>query len=457
MKATWKVLLALTLIAAGATGLMLNKGTRGHVVNVWHKVAQVASHGEEPPPDKSWQSDVESKSKVPWDRTLTLTADQIKAIGLETARVERQAAPTVLQLFGTTDYDPATVTIVRTQFDSRVDRVLVDLGTPVTIGTELIELFSTDLAAAKSEFEMASSQWNRDKRVLEYKTPLAESNTLPKKELIEIQNDEAQSRLKMKLAKDKLLVYGLTEQEIEKAKTEDGVQKAKMILRSTADGVVVKRSVVRGNWYDSKDELMVIAPLDHLWVRGSVSELDAEKVEVGQNLRVVFPFSVSDREITSQVKYIDKAIDPDTRSAKFRTTIPNPGGRLKAGAFVKVLVEIPPKEGRTVIPRSAMVSVDRSDYVFVQKPGTTNQYERRPIFVAKESNDIVIVAEPTEGHGELTPGEIVVTTGSLILEQKFEDRVMEEGGLLAARPGEDTLQPGRGSKLVIVTEPSKGR
>ena len=114
---------------------------------------------------------------------------------------------------------------------------------------------------------------------------------MPRKELIEIENDEAKSRLQMKLAKDKLLVYGLTEQEIEDAQNEDGVQKARMTLRSRADGIVIKRTVVQGNYYDSKDELMQIAPLDHLWVRGSVSELDADKVEVGQKLRVIFPYS----------------------------------------------------------------------------------------------------------------------------------------------------------------------
>ena len=50
----------------------------------------------------------------------------------------------------------------------------------------------------------------------------------------------------MKLAKDKLLVYGLTEKEIEDAQNEDGVQKARMILRSRADGIVIKRGVVPG-------------------------------------------------------------------------------------------------------------------------------------------------------------------------------------------------------------------
>ncbi len=182
-----------------------------------------------------------------------------------------------------------------------------------------------------------------------------------------------------------------------------------MILRARADGVVVKRDVVPGNYYDSKDTLLTIAPLDHLWVRGGVSELDADKVEVGQKLTVIFPFS--HREIESKIDYIDKAIDPDTRSAKFRATIPNPGGKVKAGAFVKVQVHVPPEPGRTVIPRSAMVSVDRTDYVFIRKPGKVATFERRPIIAATESNDIVVVAEPAEGHRELAPGEQVVTLG----------------------------------------------
>ena len=232
--------------------------------------------------------------------------------------------------------------------------------------------------------------------MLDYKTPLAEANNIPRKELIEVENDEAQSRLKMKLAKDKLLVYGLTEKEIENARNEDGVQKAKMILRSRAAGVVVLRSVVPGNYYTSADLLMTIAPLDHLWVRGSVSELDADQVEVGQKLKIIFPFS--DRTIDATVDYIDKAIDSDSRSAKFRTTIPNPEGRLKAGMFVRMLLEIPPKPGQTVIPRIAMVSVDRYDYVFVKKPGKANQFERRQIVVVKENNDVVIVAEPSVGQ-----------------------------------------------------------
>ena len=455
MKSHWKMLVAVILIAASATGLALNSRTRGQVVGVLKQLSQLGSPGEESFSDKSWIAQSAAKSKVPWDRVLTLDDRQIDAIGLKMVPVKQQTEPTVLKLFGTTDYDPAKVTVVRTQFDSRVDRVLVEQGTPVNEKTPLLELFSTDLAEAKSNYEAAISQWARDKKVLDYKTPLAEGNNIARKELIEAENDEAQSRLKMKLAKDKLLVYGLTEKEIDNAKSEDGVQKAKMILRSRAAGVVVERMVVTGNYYSSADLLMKIAPLDHLWVRGNVSELDADQVELGQNMRILFPSS--NLTLEAKVGYIDKAIDPDSRSAKFRTTINNPDGRLKAGMFVRMSLDIPPATGNTIIPRIAMVSVDRYDYVFVKKPGKANRFERRLVAVVKENNDVVIVTKPSLGHPGLTPGEEVVTTGSLILEQMYEDRVMTEGGLLASGPEAGSVNSLDQPTPVAVTVPSHRR
>jgi cobalt-zinc-cadmium efflux system membrane fusion protein len=139
------------------------------------------------------------------------------------------------------------------------------------------------------------------------------------------------------------------------------------------------------------------------------------------------------------VEYIDKAIDMDSRSAKFRTSISNPEGRLKAAMFVRVLLEIPPKPGQTVIPRGAMVSVDRVDYVFVKQPGKDQKFERRPIIVAKENNDFVVVSPSSPGNPELKPGDEVVATGSLILEQMFEDRVMVEGEFLSTQPELDEM------------------
>jgi cobalt-zinc-cadmium efflux system membrane fusion protein len=443
----WKLPLVLAALAGVGTWLTVDQKSWHRAIEIWNQVSGSALHAGEIRPSKDWTTSPGADTSNSSLNLLTLTSDQIEAIGLKTVPVREQTEPIILRLAGVTDYDPATLSVVRSQLDCRVDKVLVDQGSVVKKGDPLLEVFSNDLADGKSNYETTRSQWIRDKRVFDYKSPLAKSGSLPAKELIEIENDLAKSELQMKLAKDKLLVYGLTEKEIDNAKNEDGVQKAMMILRSRADGIVIKRSVVQGTYYDSKDELMQIAPLDHLWVRGSVSELDADKVEVGQKIRIVFPYT--DKTIDDQVEYIDKAIDPETRAAKFRASIPNPGKKFKAGMFVRVLLEIPPKPGRTIIPRSSMVSVDRLGFVFL-KLLNTNRFERRHVFVSKESSDWVIVAEPSPEHLGLKPGELVVTNGSLILEQMYEDRLTTEGETSKERPMDDEAF-GKPDKPVSIT------
>jgi cobalt-zinc-cadmium efflux system membrane fusion protein len=423
MKIGWKIPAAVAAIAAAGTYSTLRGWTRTDVSDTWRRLASSAMQAAEGPPGKPWLRERKSASPTTWDgRTVELTPTQAKAIGLVTLPVAPQVEPIILKLAGATDYDPATLTIVRSPFDSRVDKVLVDQGSLVKQGDPLVELFSAELAQTKSDYDVARTQWDHDKKVLDLRAPLIEKETLPRKELIEIQNNEIQSRTRMKLAKDKLLVYGLTDKEIEESLTEVGLKKATLTLRSRADGTVIRRSVVKGNYYDQKDELMTIAPLDHLWVRGNVSEIDADAVEVGQNLRVIFPYS--HRTVDAKVVYIDKAIDPVTRAAKFRASIPNPEGRLKSGSFVRVLLEVPPVAGRTVIPRIAMVAVDQLDFVFVKKPGPAFVFERRKILTTREGNDQVVVSEPSKDHPGLKPGELVATSGSLILEQMFEDKMM---------------------------------
>ena len=184
----------------------------------------------------------------------------------------------VLEVSAVTDFDPATLTTVRSQFDCRVDKVYVDLGSAVKRGDPLLELFSTDLAVAKNEFETARRQHDRDLKTLKFKAPLVKAANLPHKELMEAENEESKSRFAMQVAKDKLLIFGLSDVEIGKIADEDGLQKARMTLRSRAHGIMIRRLVVLGNLYSAKDELMQIAPLDHLWVRGRVSEKVAGKI-----------------------------------------------------------------------------------------------------------------------------------------------------------------------------------
>jgi cobalt-zinc-cadmium efflux system membrane fusion protein len=174
---------------------------------------------------------------------------------------------------------------------------------------------------------------------------------------------------------------------------------------------------------------MVLAPLDHLWVLLNVYEIDQDKVRKGQTMEIRFPF-LEQEKIKGTVEYVANEVSKDTRAIKIRASIKNPGARLKADMVLKAMLDIPPIPGQTVIPRLAMVSTNGQEYAFIRKPkgpdakpSDPDRFERRRIVVAQENVDEVVVSRG------LKAGEEVVSNGSLIIAQLFEDQHMVETGV----------------------------
>jgi ketosteroid isomerase-like protein len=153
---------------------------------------------------------------------------------------------------------PGQISHIRTPFKCVVQGVQVNAGQIVKRGDPLISVFSEDLTAAKSEYATMRLVWAHDKKILDYKAPLAENNTLPKKEWIDIESQEAQSRLKLKLAKDKLVLYGLTDREIEDIGKEEPARSYQRTFRSPVDGTVIRVVAHLGFLYNANDVLIEI-------------------------------------------------------------------------------------------------------------------------------------------------------------------------------------------------------
>ena len=342
-------------------------------------------------------------------------------MGLRTVKVEPQTSPLVLELLGTTAHDPDSLVKVRPRFDSLVSKVHATLGQTVRKGAPLIDLYSAQLAEAKSVYEEKFAQWDHDRRQLERHKELVQQKVIANKQYLDTVNEEQKSHVEYKLARDKLLVYGLEDADIKKIPREDGSQKARMTLNASNDGVVIARDVVPGNLYDVSSTLMVIAPLDRLWVWGNVYENDIDKVKVGQVLEVQFPYL--DEKIMGKVEYISNQVDPGTHAIRVRATIPNPQGRLKSDMLVRTMLEIPPEPGWIGIPRVAMVTADGDNYVFVRKGTVADVYERRSVQIVQEKDDRVVL------RGGLEPDAVVVTNASLLLSQLYEDLSITNGGV----------------------------
>jgi membrane fusion protein, heavy metal efflux system len=347
------------------------------------------------------------------DGVITLGERAVTGMGLELAKVDPQTEPIRLELLGTTEYDSDNQTRIRPLFRGRVDRVYAKVGQLVTKGEPLIEFYSTDLAEAKNACEIERIQWVYSANLLKVRENLSKTNAVSRQSYLEAQNDEMKNLREYEVARDKLLVYGLTEDEVAKVKDEVGSQKARMTFRSPASGIVIFRDVVPGNIYDDSDTLLVIEPLDHLWVWGNVFESDLDLIKLGQSWEIQFPFQ-SER-LHGKVEYISNNVDPGTHAVRVRTSIANSDGRIKSDMLVRGSLEIPPYPNRTVIPRSALVVNAGTFYVYLKLPGPTPRYRRVRVAVAQEKDDHVVI------ESGLKSGDEVVAVGALILDQMFDN------------------------------------
>jgi cobalt-zinc-cadmium efflux system membrane fusion protein len=448
----WKVLVALSLLAAAGAGLYSSGGAKEVLksLNLPENLRNLPEKLANLPARKALATESAPSDPTPgfhstpvgsWDSLVRVTLAEERAIGFAFAKVKKQVEPIRLELTGRTAYDTDTITRVRPRFDTRVEKVIVSRGQKVKKGDPLVELYSTDLATAKSDYQTKWVQWQHDLKLLNLREVLVKTGAISQQVWVDTQNDEQKSNLDRILARDKLVIfYEVPQEQVDRLL--DGLgqtagrqnfgnvtDKARMTLLAKTNGYVITREVVPGNYYESTDVLMEIAPLDHLWVWVNVYELDQDKVKQDQTIIIQFPFL--SEKITGHVNYVASEVSKDTRAVKIRATIPNPNARLKSDMLVKAMLEIQPVSGQTIIPRLAMISISGGEYVFVRMPRPTgsssereaDRFQRVKIGIAQENTDHVVVA-----HG-LVEGQEVVTNGSLILAQLYEDQRMTTTGL----------------------------
>ena len=424
----WKMPLFAIAVVGTTAFVAFNPNAKSYARSLWVKLNSDVPGADAKPA-------VPRAPVNPYTETLVLTPANIAAIGIDVVPVEPQTKPMLLRISGRTDYDPNTQNKIRPKFKSRIEKVYVEYGETVKQGDKLVDLFSADLAEAKGVYETKMAQWEHDRVELDRILELRKSKAASDKEVKTVENDEKKSNTEAKIAKDKLMVFGLSEAEIASVPKEEGVQKAKMTLRAPTAGVVIGRNVVADNIYDDNDILLTIAPLDHFWVYGYVYPSDAGRVTLGQTWVVEYPNMSA--LAPCKVESITSEIDKDTRTLVIRTHVDNRGNKIKADMMVSGYLEIPPPKDqvRTVIPRMAMVSADGGDFVFVRKPSSgsaadagTKSFERRKIRTVQEGAKTVIVAAGDPPREGLAVGEEVVTRGALILLQMYEDAATVESG-----------------------------
>ena len=425
------------LVLGGAAYVTLDPGpaagkVRSTLASLKHQV--VGEHAR--PRANEASSPASTGASAPWDGRVKVSVAERDAIGFRILTVAPQTQPIHLELAGKTDYDQNTLNKIRPRSDKAlVEKVYVSVGQSVKKGDPLYDLKSSELADAKFNCRTKYVQWDHDLKFLTTREPLVREGRITQKEWTDTQNDEKKSRLDYLNARELLGTYEITNDQInhlleglgddrnKALKADDNTQDiSRMTVLSKYDGIVVERDVVPGNLYDTNDVLLTISPMERLWVWGEVFESDQDKVHLDQRCTI----AIHNEEYQGKVESIARGVDPETRTLRMRTSIPDPGASLFARTLAKVTLHIKPLPTDTMIPRNALVVTNGEFYAFVQQ-GTAgpdaDRFARRRLEIEQEDHDIVIV------KSGLQPGDRVVSNGSLILAQMYEDQSTVDSGV----------------------------
>lgn len=313
--------------------------------------------------------------------------------------------------------------------EGRIVHLYAGQGARVRRGQKLADLESADIDEAKSEYLKAAADYDNarktsqaevklaqatfDRTKLLYEKTIAAQKTFQSAEHdLEVAKAAAESsttstKAALSAARRKLLILGMTASEIDRLRGDQDLG-ALFSLTSPIDGVVVERTATIGATVGADASVFKIIDISSVWIDANVFEKDLNRVKLGQGAKVSVP-AFPDAVFSGKVIFISSVVDPDTRTLKVRTEVPNKDGKLKPDMFANIQIITDVDRSVISVPQSAVLNDGAQSIVFV---ANTGGYERRVVALGIVSGDRVEIREGVKA------GEKVVVKGNyLLLEQ----------------------------------------
>ncbi len=308
-------------------------------------------------------------------------------MGLRIAEVRRADLTRRTRATGFLDQAEPNIRDVNLRVSGWIEHLYADtVGMHVAAGAPLFDLYSPELQVAVDELIASLRHGAADAGV---------GSTL------------AQA------ARRKLQRYGLRPAEIDRLAALERAPRT-VPFTSPITGHVTEKAVVVGAAVDAGDRVMQIVDHSTLWLDLQVHPQDLPSVAIGTTIEA--DVEGATEPVRGEIFFVHPHIDPDTRTATVRATIPNPGFRLRPGMYATAILESPVARDVLVVPREAVIDTGRRRIAFVALGN--GRFEPRDVAMG-ESGEGGLVAV-TEG---LQEGERVVTSGQFLLDA--ESRTQE--------------------------------
>ena len=200
-------------------------------------------------------------------------------------------------------------------------------------------------------------------------------------------------------------------------------------VESPVSGITGRSMRQEGSLISGPDALLTsITQVDPIWVNFGVP--DNEQAQIQKEVKakqLALPdgnFEVALRradgslyEKTGRLNFADVRVSPATGTRETRAELPNPGGALKPGEFVRVILRGATRPNAVTVPQRAVLEAPQGKFVYVVNE--KSQAEPRPVEAGEWAGQSWII---TSG---LKPGDRVIVDGVMRLGPGAPVRIAE--------------------------------
>ncbi|AZO28326.1 efflux RND transporter periplasmic adaptor subunit [Mesorhizobium sp. M1B.F.Ca.ET.045.04.1.1] len=234
--------------------------------------------------------------------------------------------------------DPAIVVKVGSQVPGLLDSVIINRGDRVTAG-EAIATLSSKVESATVALMTVQAGSTSEIEAQKARLDLAQNKLSRVEELVK-RNISAKSDLDAAIAEAEVVKRELALAEMRKRAAELELTRAQAVLeqktiRSPITGVVIQRSLSKGEYLDQDGQLATIAQLDPLFVETFLPVSKFGSIKVGMPV-MVRPNEPIAGTYEGTVKVVDSVFDAASSTFGVRVELSNTGQKLPAGHRCRV-------------------------------------------------------------------------------------------------------------------------
>ncbi|MEQ9264191.1 MAG: efflux RND transporter periplasmic adaptor subunit [Balneolaceae bacterium] len=227
------------------------------------------------------------------------------------------------------------------------------------------------------------------------------------KELLEVAKDKERNPSLYNAARNKLLNWEITEEQINQIERSQTVMND-VDITSKVEGYVINKMIEVGSHVQQGSSMFKLADLSKVWVMFDAYESDVANIKVGDEVS----FSVKafpGEEFSAKITFVDPVLNPQSRTVSIRAEAENDAMLLKPNMLTQGVIKSDVRESgeQILVPKSAVLWTGERSVVYVKKTNTAQPtFEFREVVLGQRVDDQYIV------KSGLFEGEEVVTNGT---------------------------------------------